>query len=82
MIRKPVQKKYSSKLNSQIQNTASLLHRFHNLGFQTNHASVRALIEGYYKIIYKANPDEIQILMIWEVRKNPEKLQINKLLDQ
>jgi len=73
-------KKYSAKLSTQIESAIARLSIFPNLGIPTSYITIRALTEGNYKIIYKANHEDIQILMVWDMRQNPKNLQIDKLL--
>jgi plasmid stabilization system protein ParE len=75
-------KKYSKSLNEQIKIATSRLASFPYLGKKTEHPSIRALIEGHYKILYQLKPDEIIILMVWDTRQNPDDLEISNLLEK
>ncbi len=74
-------KKYSSKLNLQIKSSISRLLVFPFIGAPTQFESVRIVIEGNYKIIYKVTESIIMILMVWDTRQNPENLNLQKFLD-
>jgi toxin YoeB len=75
-------KKYSKSLNQHIKIAISRLASFPHLGRKTEHPSVRALVEGHYKILYHLKEDQIIILMVWDTRQDPDDLDISKLLEK
>jgi plasmid stabilization system protein ParE len=73
-------KVYSRKLNSRVKKTILLLSNYPYLGKPTEINSVRELLEVDLKIIYQIKDHEIVILLIWDVRQNPENLNINQMV--
>ncbi|MCD4695939.1 MAG: type II toxin-antitoxin system RelE/ParE family toxin [Bacteroidales bacterium] len=69
---------YSKKLNHKVKKTVSLLRKFPRLGIKTDEKNVRAIIEGDYIIFYEIKNTTIEIIMIWDSRKNPDGLVIKK----
>lgn len=68
-------KTYSKKLNVEVSKFINLLLKHPFLGKKTSLSNSRVLIKGNYKIIYKIYPEELVILLFWDNRQNPEKLQ-------
>ena len=67
-------KTYSNNLNNEVKNLVLLLSKHPFLGKGTEHPEIRLLIKGHYKIIYKIYPQELVILLFWDTRQNPEKM--------
>ncbi len=67
---------FSRKLNLSLRKTIKLLEKNPDIGIQTNHQNIRNLVHDNYYIIYKVNPDTIEILAIWDSRQNPDDLKI------
>jgi len=63
---------YSIKLNKSINKNIQHLSKNPFLGVQTDYESVRALILGEFQIIYEIIEDTILIVMVWDLRRNPE----------
>ena len=69
---------YSKKLYSKIKKSVSLISKNPNIGLKTDYESVRALVTGYYQIIYEIIEEMIIISMLWDCRRNPEDKKIGK----
>ncbi|MGB3587168.1 MAG: type II toxin-antitoxin system RelE/ParE family toxin [Tunicatimonas sp.] len=67
-------KTYSEKLAKQIQEVIERLREHPLLGRPTNDEEVRILRKGNYQIYYELKNDEIVILVVWDMRRNPEEL--------
>ncbi len=67
-------KTYSKKLNSTIRKSVRLLEKHSDIGFQTDVRNVRNLIERDYSIFYEINTGTIEIIAIWDNRRNPDYL--------
>jgi toxin YoeB len=68
-------KTYSRKLNIEVKKLVNLLLKYPFLGKKTSLSNTRVLIKGNYKIIYKIYPEELVIILFWDNRQDPEKLQ-------
>jgi len=68
-------KTYSKKLNAEVRKLINLLSKHPFLGRKTSLTNTRVLIKGNYKLIYRIYRDELVILLFWDNRQNPEKLQ-------
>lgn len=68
-------KSYSKKLNSEIKKLVLLLPKHSFLGKKSSLPNIRVLIKGNFKIIYKFYPEEVVILLFWDSRQNPDRLQ-------
>jgi plasmid stabilization system protein ParE len=69
---------YSRKLHSQLKKSVRMIQKFPKLGLKTDELNVRAIIEGHYTLFYKLTESHIEILIIWDNRQNPEKLDLKK----
>ena len=67
-------KTYSEKLAGQIQEAIERLREHSLLGRPTSDEKVRVLRQGNYQIYYETKNDEIVILVVWDIRRNPEEL--------
>ena len=67
-------KTYSNKLNSKIRASVRLLEKHYDIGVKSDIHNVRNLIEGDYGIFYEINDGIIEIITIWDNRRNPENL--------
>jgi len=64
------------KIDSQFRNTIRHLSVFPNLGKSFGNQNERIIYKGYYIIIYKILEDSIQIMQIWDSRRNPDDLKL------
>lgn len=71
---------YSIKLAKAIKGELQLLIDHPKLGLSTSVKNVRYLIYGNYKIFYEAKKSQIVILMVWDSRMDPSKINIKKWL--
>ena len=67
-------KTYSNKLNSKIRTSVRLLEKHYDIGVQSDVHNIRNLIEGDYSIFYEIKAGTIEIITIWDNRRNPEYL--------
>jgi toxin YoeB len=67
---------YSIKLNRLFIDSVELLSEMPELGRATNFPSVRVKIVRDYLIYYRNNPTYIEIITIWDSRRNPLKFKI------
>lgn len=67
-------KRYSIKLYRKIQNNLKLVSRLSYIGKQTDKENIRYLIVADYQIFYEVRKQVIEVLLIWDCRRNPENL--------
>ena len=67
---------YSRKINANIIKILVLLCKNPLLGKTTDLENVRTFIVRDYKILYRINPSEIIVLMVWDCRRNPAELSL------
>jgi toxin YoeB len=65
-------KVYSRKLNDLFDEAAELVCLHPNLGKKTNFENVRLKLVRDYWLVYRVTQKEIQILIIWDARRNPD----------
>jgi plasmid stabilization system protein ParE len=63
---------YPEKLEQLFEKSAELISNFQNIGTQTNHRNVYSKVIRDYKIFYRIETDEIQILRVWDTRQHPD----------
>ncbi len=66
---------YSKKLNSLFKNATRIIAEFPGIGKQTQDKTLRIKIVRDYLMIYQVTATQIQILTIWDSRRDPEKLE-------
>jgi plasmid stabilization system protein ParE len=69
---------YSIRLNKSINKNIQHLSKNPFLGIQTDYESVRTLISGEFQIIYEIIEDTILIIMVWDLRRNPEEKNLGR----
>ena len=67
-------KAYSKKLYRLIQESVKLIASRPNIGRPTNYPGVRIKIVRDYLIYYRLKEDFIEIILLWDGRRNPEVL--------
>jgi toxin YoeB len=67
-------KTYSVKLNSKIRTSVRLLENHYDIGVQSDVHNIRNLIEGDYSIFYEIKGGNIEIITIWDNRRNPDSI--------
>ena len=65
---------YSFKLNQSLLKSAELVADMPELGIATNVPSTRFTIILDYSMYYRITPTRIEIITIWDHRRNPKKL--------
>ena len=66
---------YSRNLNRLINNAVQLISERPNIGRQTDHLNVRIKIVKDYLIYYRIKDDVLEIITLWDGRRNPDILQ-------
>ena len=64
---------YPKKLELLFEKSAELIVNFPNIGIQTDYRNVFSKVVKEYKIFYRIESDEIQIIRVWDTRQNPDK---------
>ena len=64
---------YSRKLNSLFNDAAELILTHPKLGQKTDFQDIRLKIVRDYWLAYRIKQEQIQILTIWDTRRNPDK---------
>lgn len=67
-------KTYSRKLNQLFDEAAELLSVQPYIGRPTQFENIRAKKVKTFHLMYKVTDDEIQVLIIWNTRRNPDDL--------
>lgn len=65
---------YSEKLTGQIQEAIERLREHPLLGRPTNDDQIRILKKGNYQIYYELKGEDIVILVVWDMKRNPDEL--------
>jgi plasmid stabilization system protein ParE len=65
-------KSYSAYLDSKFRKIVQLLARFPHMGKTLDQRNERVFIIEYYLIVYGITPHSIEILYIWDSRRDPE----------
>lgn len=63
---------YPRKLDKLIHQAVKVLSKNPTIGRKTNIVGVRSKLVRYYQIFYQYTEKHIHILLIWDVRRNPE----------
>lgn len=69
-------KKYSSNLTRHIKKIISYISTHSLIGRATNEAGIRVVFYSHFEIFYKISSEKIEILLIWDSRRNPKDLRI------
>jgi len=65
---------YSRKLNGLIENTLQLISRYRFIGRPADFKNVRLKPVAEFLIIYRVSDEIIEVLALWDCRRNPEEL--------
>jgi addiction module RelE/StbE family toxin len=63
---------YPEKLEQLFEKSADIISNFPNIGTRTDYRNIYSKIVRDYKIFYRIEPDEIQILRVWDTRQHPD----------
>ena len=63
---------YPNKLEQLFEKSAVIISNFPSIGTPTNYRNVYSKVVRDYKIFYRTEPDEIQILRVWDTRQDPD----------
>ncbi len=63
---------YPEKLEQMFEKSAELIENFPNIGIPTDYRNVYSKVVRDYKIFYRIEPNEIQILRVWDTRQHPD----------
>jgi len=69
-------KTYSAKLNALVLDSVELIAQIPELGIPTKFHDVRIKIVRDYLIYYRINITNIEILTVWDSRRNPKKFKL------
>lgn len=69
-------KNYSKKLDFSLKEIINKLSEYPKLGRQLDNREERFFVKDSYQIFYVETEDSIQILHIWDSRRNPEDLKL------
>ena len=64
------------KLESQFEKSADLISSFPKIGIPTNYRKVYTKTVRDYKIFYRIDTTEIQILTVWDSRPHPDSAEL------
>ena len=67
---------YPEKLEQLFEKSANLIAKFPNIGSRTNHRNVYSKVVKHYKLFYRIENDEIQILRVWDTRQHPDSIEL------
>jgi toxin YoeB len=62
---------YPEKLERLFEKSAELISNFPHIGARTNYRNIYSKVVKDYKIFYRIEPNEIQILRVWDTRQHP-----------
>ena len=71
-------KRYSIKVNRNIQTTVKQLKKFPELGIKTSEENIRVIFEGDFSIFYEPSINLITIHSVWDNQRDPEKSKFKK----
>jgi len=72
--------KYSTKLIRKLKNSLNLISVNYQIGQKTDIPNIRSYLIEHYRLFYEVFPETIEILLVWDTRRNPEDL--NDLLNR
>ena len=72
-------KRYSRKLDKAFREVVTMLSRSPEIGREVENREERYFVKGNYLVFYQIREDSIDILHLWDGRRNPDDL---KLSDQ
>lgn len=67
-------KNYCRKLSQEFRETIRYISEHNYLGISTDEENVRVAVCGYYMLFYEIKKEVVEILAIWDNRRNPQDL--------
>jgi plasmid stabilization system protein ParE len=67
-------KNYSKKLAAEFGETVSYIAEHNYIGVATDEENVRIAVCGHYLIFYELKKEVVEILTVWDSRRNPQNL--------
>lgn len=74
--RKIGNKDYSKKLDKSLREVIKVLSEYPELGRKLSNRDERYFVKDCYQIFYQIEKDSIEILHIWDSRRDPEDLKL------
>ena len=69
-------KTYSKNLSKEVKSILTIIVKNPFIGINFDNETRRVFIFGDYKIFYEVQPMSIKVLLVWNTRRNPEKITI------
>jgi toxin YoeB len=69
-------KTYSRKIAEEFRETIQYIVEHNYIGVATDEKNVRVAVSGHYLIFYQIKEDVIEILTIWDSRRDPRNLKL------
>ena len=69
-------KKYSKKLDQSLKEIIKIIAQYPKLGRQLNTREERFFVKDSYQIFYIETNDSIELIHIWDSRRNPDDLSL------
>jgi len=69
-------KTYSEKLDLLLDRALNKTAQYPEAGKKTNYKNIRAKIASHYLIFYRIQKDYIEVVRIWDSRRDPENLKL------
>ncbi len=71
-------KDYCRKLSQGFRETVRYIVEHNYLGMATDEENTRVTVCGHYMLFYEIKDKSIEVLTVWDARKNPTELNLNK----
>jgi plasmid stabilization system protein ParE len=71
-------KNYSRKLAFEFRETFNYIAKQNYLGRATDEKNIRVTVCRYYQIFYEITQENIEILSVWDSRRNPDNLKLKE----
>ncbi len=70
-------RKYSKKLYAEIRRKMKSVLKFNDIGKATSRKDIRTVIIKDYILFYKVEKSAVEIISVWDNRRNPKDLKLN-----
>lgn len=67
-------KNYSNKLAAEFRETVRYIAEHNYIGVGTDEENVRIAVCGHYLIFYELKKETVEVLTVWDPRRNPQNL--------